>query len=85
VNDPESNPGAHENQEEWEEVLNDEEARLVCKVENAEGEIILCYGLLGYIERKFQKVTESDPGTHDNQRERGKVLHNEVATLAFKV
>jgi hypothetical protein len=31
VNDPESDPGAHDNQEEREEVLNDEEARLACK------------------------------------------------------
>jgi hypothetical protein len=42
VNDPEGNPGAYDNQEEQEEELNDEEARLACKVETAEGEIILC-------------------------------------------
>jgi hypothetical protein len=42
VNVRESDPGAHDNQEEQEEVLNNEEARLACKVETAEGEIILC-------------------------------------------
>jgi hypothetical protein len=42
LNDPESDPGAHDNLEEREEVLKKEEDRLACKVETAEEEIILC-------------------------------------------